>query len=88
MVHCCEHDGNQQPVEVYAMYEKLQYVILPMFYERPQKYAEVMRSAIAVNGSFFNTQRMVAQYLVNAYLLEGARDKKPVKIKTGFELSG
>ena len=46
-----------------------------MFYERPRKYAEVMRSAMAVNGSFFNTQRMVAQYLLIAYLLD-ARDKK------------
>jgi starch phosphorylase len=70
-----DQDGNQQSVEVNSMYEKLQYVILPMFYERPRKYAEVMRSAIAVNGSFFNTQRMVAQYLLNAYLLD-AGDKK------------
>jgi hypothetical protein len=30
-----------------------------------------MRSAIAVNGSFFNTQRMVSQYLLNAYSPEG-----------------
>ena len=27
-----------------------------------------MRTTIAVNGSFFNTQRMVAQYVQNAYL--------------------
>jgi len=26
-----------------------------------------MRSAIAVNGSFFNTQRMLDQYKSNAY---------------------
>jgi hypothetical protein len=26
-----------------------------------------MRNAIALNGSFFNTQRMVLQYLTNAY---------------------
>jgi starch phosphorylase len=26
-----------------------------------------MRSAIALNGSFFNTQRMVEQYVRNAY---------------------
>jgi starch phosphorylase len=26
-----------------------------------------MRSTIAVNGSFFNTQRMVSQYVANAY---------------------
>ncbi len=30
-------------------------------------YAEMMRSTIALNGSFFNTQRMVSQYLTNAY---------------------
>jgi glycogen phosphorylase len=42
-------------------------VILPMFYGLPQAYAEVMRNAIALNGSFFNTQRMVDQYVRNAY---------------------
>jgi glycogen phosphorylase len=26
-----------------------------------------MRSTIALNGSFFNTQRMLEQYVVNAY---------------------
>jgi hypothetical protein len=26
-----------------------------------------MRSTIALNGSFFNTQRMVSQYLLNAF---------------------
>ena len=40
-----------------------------MFYGTPNRYTEVMRSAIAMNGSFFNTQRMVQQYLANAYLL-------------------
>jgi starch phosphorylase len=47
---------------------KLEYVILPMYYRRPEAYAEVMRHAIALNGSFFNAQRMVTQYLQNAYL--------------------
>ncbi len=26
-----------------------------------------MRSAIAINGSFFNAQRMLSQYVKNAY---------------------
>ena len=39
-----------------------------MYYRRPEAYAEVMRHAIALNGSFFNAQRMVTQYLQNAYL--------------------
>lgn len=30
-------------------------------------YAQVMRATIAVNASFFNTQRMLSQYLRNAY---------------------
>jgi starch phosphorylase len=28
----------------------------------------VMRHAIALNASYFNTHRMVQQYIVNAYL--------------------
>lgn len=47
---------------------KLEFVILPMYHRRPEAYAEVMRHAIALNGSFFNAQRMVTQYLQNAYL--------------------
>jgi starch phosphorylase len=50
------------------LYRKLERVIVPMYYGLPFKYAEVMRNAIALNGSFFNTQRMVTQYLQNAYL--------------------
>jgi glycogen phosphorylase len=38
-----------------------------MYYGRPAAYAEVMRYTIALNGAFFNTQRMVAQYVANAY---------------------
>jgi hypothetical protein len=29
--------------------------------------ASLTRSAIAINGSFFNTQRMLTQYVSNAY---------------------
>jgi starch phosphorylase len=53
--------------EVASLYDKLEHVILPLFYGQPTEYAKVMRSAIALNGSFFNTQRMVFQYLRNAY---------------------
>jgi starch phosphorylase len=53
--------------EIASLYYKLESVILPMFYERPQDYAAIMRSAIAINGSFFNSQRMMFQYMRNAY---------------------
>jgi len=53
--------------ETASLYEKLESTIVPMFYNAPAAYAQVMRSTIAVNGSFFNTQRMLSQYLRNAY---------------------
>jgi starch phosphorylase len=43
-----------------------------MFYGPPQRYTEIMRSAIALNASFFNTQRMVMQYVENAYSRNGS----------------
>ncbi|MBI2957273.1 MAG: alpha-glucan family phosphorylase [Chloroflexi bacterium] len=55
--------------EADSLYDKLEKTVLPMFYRKPLEYASVMRSAIAVNGSFFNAQRMVFQYLRNAYLV-------------------
>lgn len=53
--------------EAASLYDKLEKVIVPLFYKRPEAFAEVMRSAIALNGSFFNTERMMDQYLSNAY---------------------
>lgn len=53
--------------EAISLYDKLERVIVPLFYGRPDAFAEVMRSAIALNGSFFNTERMMDQYLSNAY---------------------
>ncbi len=65
--------ASNPAVEATSLYEKLEYLILPAFYRRPDAFAEVMRSAVAMNGSFFNSQRMVSQYIQNAYglALEG-----------------
>jgi starch phosphorylase len=54
--------------EADSLYSKLEGVILPMFYEDRKKFLEVMQHAIAINGSFFNTQRMVQQYITDAYM--------------------
>lgn len=50
-----------------SLYDKLERIILPLFYGRPERYTQVRRSTIALNGSFFNTQRMLTQYVRNAY---------------------
>jgi len=51
-----------------ALYEKLEKVIIPVFYNNRGNWVDIMRQAIAINGSFFNTHRMVQQYVLNAYL--------------------
>jgi starch phosphorylase len=51
-----------------ALYDKLEKVILPMYYNDRSRYLRVMTSALALNGSFFNTQRMVREYLLKAYV--------------------
>ncbi len=59
-------DGGVPP-EALSIYHKLEHVILPMFYGKPEAYEEIMRHSIALNGSFFNAIRMLNQYLDNAY---------------------
>ena len=54
--------------EAESLYAKLEGVILPMYYNDRAKFLEVMQHAIAINGSFFNTQRMVQQYITDAYM--------------------
>jgi starch phosphorylase len=54
--------------EAQSLYAKLENIILPMYYKDRARYLSVMQHAIAINGSFFNTQRMVQQYVTDAYL--------------------
>src|SRR3972149_11256941 len=50
-----------------SLYQKLEEVILPLFDNDREQFVELMRHAIAINGSFFNTQRMLQQYVLSAY---------------------
>jgi starch phosphorylase len=62
-------DSESDPArESASLYDKLEFIIAPLFYGRPLGYAAVMRGAIALNGSYFNAQRMMIQYLEHAYL--------------------
>ena len=51
----------------HSLYEKLEEVIVPTFYNNHQNWIDIMRHCIAINASFFNTHRMVQQYVLNAY---------------------
>jgi len=41
--------------------------VVPLYLEAPEKWARLMRSTLAFNGSYFNTNRMVKQYTRNSY---------------------
>jgi glycogen phosphorylase len=64
---------NDTASEALSLYTKLENVILPLYYREPDRFAQMMRSAIAFNGSYFNTQRMLCQYVRNAYADGSAR---------------
>jgi starch phosphorylase len=49
------------------LYTKLEEVVVPLFYDSPDSFTVVRRNAIAYNGSFFNTERMAAEYARDAY---------------------
>ena len=54
--------------EADILYSKLENIIIPMYYHQRDAYIEIMRHAIAINGSFFNTERMLNQYVTKAYI--------------------
>ena len=55
--------------ETETLYEKLEKVILPLYYKNPTGYDRVRRGAIAFNGGHFSTSRMMIQYALDAYRL-------------------
>ncbi|MCU1319227.1 MAG: alpha-glucan phosphorylase [Edaphobacter sp.] len=59
-------DGETEDAEANSLYEKLEEHIAPM-YANPIAWSEMQRHCVGMNGTFFNTHRMLAQYLGNAY---------------------
>jgi starch phosphorylase len=50
------------------LYSKLELEILPLYYAKDKReFADVRANAIALNGSFFNTERMMKEYVARAY---------------------
>jgi starch phosphorylase len=70
-------DGADDAEEATSLYKKLEAAVVPLYLEAPEKWARLMRTTLAFNGSYFNTNRMVKQYTRNAYypvnLIEAAK---------------
>jgi starch phosphorylase len=50
-----------------SLYRKMEQVVIPLYYNDRDRFLEIMRHTIALNGAFFNSQRMLLQYVLNAY---------------------
>ncbi len=59
---------NRSARDAAALYDKLEKVVIPLYYGNREGFIDVMVHAIALNGSFFNTHRMVLEYVSKAYL--------------------
>ena len=60
-------DGASDADEAANFYNKLENAVVPLYLSSPEKWARLMRTTLAFNGSYFNTNRMVKQYNRNAY---------------------
>lgn len=62
-----EDEASDDEIDRYDLYDKLETWIMPKFYNDRDNWIRTMRSCIAINASFFNTNRMIQQYVLNAY---------------------
>jgi starch phosphorylase len=63
-----DHEAQRDTAQdASALFDKLENTIIPLYYNQPEQFHCVMSHCIALNGSFFNTQRMVQQYVLKAY---------------------
>lgn len=52
-----------------SLLDQLENTVLPTYYQNRDRFISMMLHSIALNGSFFNSQRMLYQYVMNAYFL-------------------
>jgi starch phosphorylase len=64
----CPDEASDWTRTAQSLYDKLEQAVAPLFYANRPAFIEMMRHTIALNGSFFNTQRMVGQYSAKAYI--------------------
>jgi glycogen phosphorylase len=57
-------DGN----DAIPLYDKLEHVVLPLYYENRPQWIWMMKQAISKIACYFNSHRMMRRYAAEAYL--------------------
>ena len=66
-LHDLPHEPSDRSRDAALLYDKLEAAVIPLFYYDRGRFIDVMAHCISLNGSFFNTHRMMQQYVLNAY---------------------
>ena len=60
---------SNDEIDAASLYDKLERVVLPLWYGDREGWISVMKGAIGRNANYFNSQRMMRHYAAEAYLL-------------------
>jgi len=63
-----DHGKADNDGDACSLYEKLEEVVLPLYYGDRSGWIAVMKGAISKNASFFNSHRMMRRYAAEAYV--------------------
>ncbi|MCX6090125.1 MAG: alpha-glucan family phosphorylase [Candidatus Atribacteria bacterium] len=64
--------AEQSREEIDDLYNKLEYIILPTYYQQIDWWIKMMKSSIGKIASYFNTHRMMEHYVTEAYFHQAA----------------
>lgn len=61
-------DNNMNQTDAEDLYNKLEKVIIPLYYDDRKTWIRMMQNAIGKNAYYFNSHRMMRRYVTEAYI--------------------
>lgn len=61
-------NADRSEEDVLDLYDKLEHIIIPLYYDNRPGWIKVMKNAIGKNAYYFNTHVMMRRYVTEAYL--------------------
>ncbi|RJQ44026.1 MAG: alpha-glucan family phosphorylase [Nitrospiraceae bacterium] len=61
-------DNNMNRIDAEDLYQKLEKVIIPLYYNNRKQWIRMMQNAIGKNAYYFNSHRMMRRYVTEAYI--------------------
>ncbi|MBF0557052.1 MAG: alpha-glucan family phosphorylase, partial [Nitrospirae bacterium] len=63
-----EPDESMNKIDADDLYNKLENIIIPTYYNDRKKWIFIMKNTIGKNAYYFNTHRMMRRYVTEAYI--------------------